>query len=98
MGIFVTPPKSDVQKGAMAYTKESSKSKTYILLLSEIGWGAVLNKLRLVFPIEMYRHVAISLVTPMTLAYLLCYVILYCVFGQYNSAIYDPTLSDRSCV
>ena len=55
----------------MAYMKESSKSKTYILLLSEIGWGAVLKKLRLVFPIEMYRHVAISLVTPMTLAYLL---------------------------
>ena len=82
MGIFVTPPKSDVQKGAMAYMKESSKSKTYILLLSEIGWGAVLKKLRLVFPIEMYRHVAISLVTPMTLAYLLLLLTMGCRLSQ----------------
>ena len=56
MGIFVTPPKSDVQKGATAYMKESSKSKTYILLLSEIGWGAVFKKLRLYYSIS-YRNV-----------------------------------------
>ena len=33
-----------------AYMKQSSKSRTYILLLSEIGWGAVFKKLREVTP------------------------------------------------
>ena len=60
-GIFVTLPKSDVQKGVMAYMKESSKSRTYIHLLPEISWGTVLKKLKTSTPIEMYRHMTISL-------------------------------------
>ena len=45
VGIFVTLPKNNVQKGATAYIKEISKVRTYILLLSEIGWGAVFKEL-----------------------------------------------------
>ena len=43
-GIFVTLPRSDVQKGATAFMKESNESRLMIciLLLSEISWGAVL--------------------------------------------------------
>ena len=70
-GIFVTLLRKDVQRGTAAYMKESNGSKTYILLLAEIGWGTVLEIERLVSPIEMYKHVTISLVTPMTLSDLL---------------------------
>ena len=56
MGMFVTLPRSDVQKGAMAFMKESKKSRTNILLLSEISWGTVLKTLRLVYYIS-YRNV-----------------------------------------
>ena len=42
-GIFVTLLRRDVQKGTVAYMKESNRSKTYILLLAEIGWGTVLK-------------------------------------------------------
>ena len=41
--IFVTHLRRDVQKGTVAYMKESNRSKTYILLLAEIGWGTVLK-------------------------------------------------------
>ena len=42
-------------EGATAYMKESNESRTYILLLSEIGWGTALKKLRLVY--ISYRNV-----------------------------------------
>ena len=59
-GIFA---RRDVQKGTAAYKKESNESETYILL---VGVQLVLKIERLVSPIEMYRHVTISLVIPMT--------------------------------
>ena len=47
---FVTLPRRDVQKGTLAYMKQSKGSKTYILLLPEIGWGTLLQIGRPVSP------------------------------------------------
>ena len=71
MNFFIALHRSELQKGTMACMEVKSTSNIYVLLSSSIGWGTATKNNKTVSPMEMYRHVIISLMKPMTLSDLL---------------------------